>query len=108
MPLCPRCVWIYHFNLDFNAVLELRTERLAYLCVSTTVSLIIAHYRAAPYDVRECGRCGTEPQPKPLFNDGLLQPEQRVLDPGERTGARGATSLQHVHQEPALERLQSL
>ncbi|KAK7919778.1 hypothetical protein WMY93_011062 [Mugilogobius chulae] len=31
-----------------------------------------------------------------------------MLDPGERTSARGATSLQHVHQEPALERLQSL
>lgn len=70
--------------------------------------VIILCCRPASYDVWECGRCGTESQPEPVFNDGLLQPEQRMLDPRERTGARSAPSLQHVHQEPALDRLQSL
>lgn len=70
--------------------------------------IIIPCCHPAPYDVWECGRRGTESQPEPLFNDGLLQPEQRMLDSRERTGARSAPSLQHVHQKPALERLQSL
>lgn len=70
--------------------------------------IIIPCCRPAPYDVWECGRCGTESQPEPVFNDGLLQPEQRMPDPRERTGARSAPSLQHVHKKPALERLQSL
>lgn len=47
----------------------------------------------ATYDVRKCGRGGSDSQPEPVFNDGLLQPEPRVFDPGERTCARSAPSL---------------